>query len=322
MISESEAYTLIAKQLAGELSANEAERLDEWIQSSPANKKKSAALTNLWNTAEAHFPDIDTERAWKKVDRKTRPVIMQLWYSPALRIAALLLLTSLLGMISYRYLAVGVSSVQTAGRETKRIELPDGTIVWLKEYSSVSWSGKLTEKRSLSFEGIGFFQVKRDEAHPFIIQTPHGSVQVLGTSFEVRAIRKDTFERVTVATGKVHFSSNNGGALTLVFNQEGLIGQSGFQQIDSLDASSLTSWKDKTLEFDNEPLGKVAMKMERYFNIKIRFSNPHMLNCHFTAHFENPTQEQVTSAICRALQLHSSYSGRTITFSGKGCQTR
>jgi transmembrane sensor len=161
--------------------------------------------------------------------------------------------------------------------------------------------------------------VHRDEQRPFIISTPKGSVQVLGTSFEVSAYEKDTFERVTVSTGKVKFAAEAGNEMILVKDQQGVIGKSGFQHMVPVNAAGVLSWKDSKLVFNDDPMNLVAEKIARYYHVQVKLVNPAIGYCHFTGTYDKAHLNEVLDAISKALQLTYKHQGNRVLINGAGC---
>src|SRR5699024_6685187 len=65
--------------------------------------------------------------------------------------------------------------------------LPDGSKVILNSNSSISYTdGFAKDKRELTLQGEGFFQVTKDPARPFTVHTGNIATTALGTSFNVR----------------------------------------------------------------------------------------------------------------------------------------
>ena len=92
-----------------------------------------------------------------------------------------------------------VRLVATKG-EQNIYELPDGSVATLNAQSSISYEpGEWSSARRVELNGEAFFEVKKGT--PFLVKTPYGDVQVLGTSFNVDA-RKDHFS-VACFTGSV-----------------------------------------------------------------------------------------------------------------------
>lgn len=320
MISDDEAQRLVVKKLTGEINTAEETELDQWLQAGAANRKVLEEYTQIWSNAENAPVTINTNDAWDKVTRKMQPVPLRIHFKPLIRIAAVFLVVTFIGYLFYANLARSVTKVTTASNEIKKIDLPDGSVVWLHEFSQLSYEGGLKgDLREVELTGLAFFDVHRNEQSPFRITTPSGSVQVLGTSFEVRAFPKEGFERVIVSTGKVRFENQAGASMELTANMEGIISRNK-TSVQNVNAADLTSWKDSQLSFEDETLDQVAEKMEHYFNIRIHFVNEDIRFCHFTGKFENPKLGMVLEALGSALQLTMERKGDHVYLKGKGCK--
>ncbi len=97
-------------------------------------------------------------------------------------------------------LAVGATA-GTQARQHKRLALPDNSVVFLNENSSV----RLTANRRLTLEsGEIFVAVSPNPAEQFVVQTPDRRVTALGTKFAVTA--RDGKTGVAVTQGEVQVS--------------------------------------------------------------------------------------------------------------------
>src|SRR5699024_2399194 len=73
-----------------------------------------------------------------------------------------------------------------------RLKLPDGSKVWLNAASSVRYPTAFTGKeRKIKITGEVYLEVADDAGHPFIVQTRHSDIQVLGTHFNVMAYENE-----------------------------------------------------------------------------------------------------------------------------------
>lgn len=104
------------------------------------------------------------------------------------------------------------------------LELPDGSVVYLNQNSSVRYKRSF-ESRSIELDGEALFDVKQGEAMPFTVVTKMGVIKVMGTLFNVNS-RSDEI-RVEVERGEVELNTNNlvkpileGGAASYKTGQE------------------------------------------------------------------------------------------------------
>lgn len=144
---------------------------------------------------------LSKDEAWAKlqsrIDEQETPVVkMQskrtFWWAAAAAVAA--------AFVAAFFIPSGNTVELTAGLEVRSVNLPDGSQVLLDPNASLSYDAEAWEdERTLNLEGGAFFSVEKGST--FTVNTVHGNVQVLGTSFDVEADQQ-SFE-VACYTGKV-----------------------------------------------------------------------------------------------------------------------
>ena len=219
--------------------------------------------------------------------------------------------------------------------------LTDGTSVWLNAGSRLSYSKNFGEgDRSVHLEGEGFFQVKRENKHPFTVITSEVEIVALGTSFNVKSYTDEDVIQTTLVSGSIlvnritHKETEKG--LTLEPNQQltyyretrRLSVSSGDNEKDILDIAEqdeiqrtaigelprvilsrgvdpdiFTAWKDNRLILDDEPFESIAIKLERRFGTNIIIKDEDIRNRRFIGKFDEITMEQAL----RALQFVSPF---------------
>ena len=94
-----------------------------------------------------------------------------------------------------------------------KLQLSDGTLVWLNAGSKLSFpsSFKGKKRREIFLEGEAYFEVKRDMAHPFLVHTKNLTTKDLGTKFNVQAYNDTKSIEVTLLEGKVMLTADNMG---------------------------------------------------------------------------------------------------------------
>ncbi len=227
------------------------------------------------------------------------------------------------------------------GSKTK-LELEDGTIVWLNADSKLKFPStfKNKSKRIVFLSGEAFFDVKRNEKKPFEVIVKDYKVNVLGTSFNIKAYPNEESIETTLKQGKVDIEKfsciskkETEKIVTLKPNQTlviyddknyelaeevnsnkdetkvekaekiEIVEEDNMQLIESKDLAPYISWKDNELTFKNELLKNIISDLERWYNIKIEIANDELKDIKFTATFTTETVEQAIYAICVASQI-------------------
>ena len=83
--------------------------------------------------------------------------------------------------------------------------LADGTTVYLNAESELRFPKQFKGKsRKVYLDGEGYFDVRRNEKQPFIVEVKQVEVRVLGTSFGIRAYAKEENVLTTLVEGRVN----------------------------------------------------------------------------------------------------------------------
>jgi transmembrane sensor len=111
--------------------------------------------------------------------------------------------------------------------------LPDGTKGMLNSGSRLGYTLPFKYNRKVQLEGEAWFEVARDEDHPFEINTGNSMVRVLGTSFNMSAYPSENYVEVVLQQGKVEFQNNKGNIKGTIIPSERLVYKTGTSAIRS-----------------------------------------------------------------------------------------
>lgn len=169
-----------------------------------------------------------------------------------------------------------------------RLELADGTKVWLNAATELRFPVNFTgDMREVYLKGEAYFQVKRDEKHPFIVHTSMGAVEVLGTSFNVRDYEDEREVVTTLETGKVMYvSGNTREKVTLNPGYQVLEKESSPVEVRKVDPLQYTGWREGKYVFDDVALEDIMRTLCRWYDIDVVYANPAVKKFHFTGDLE------------------------------------
>jgi ferric-dicitrate binding protein FerR (iron transport regulator) len=183
--------------------------------------------------------------------------------------AAILIVCSTVAYIISRPQQVVVSAAP--GKVEKKV-LPDGSIVWLNDNSSIIYYTNFSRHRTLQLQkGEAFFEVKKDPTHPFTVLSNNVSTTVKGTSFSVKLIDRTGDLKVSVVTGKVlvHNLQDTLGFLLpgqrLRFNKH-----KAATIIDSVQTGEANAWLQGELFLQNASLNEVVQWLQDHFNVTVQ----------------------------------------------------
>ena len=178
---------LIVKEMTGGLSEAEQRELDSW-KYGHRTSYESLHDPEALGKHTSEMVSFSREAAWKRIDARIR---RRKWIS-RLTIAAaivlpLLAVAGLMTMPSHEETMPAMAEVTTGRGEEKTVILPDGTSVNLNSLSRIVYPGTFSgECRAVTLEGEALFNVTTTGI-PFIVSTESMRIEVLGTSFDVRA---------------------------------------------------------------------------------------------------------------------------------------
>lgn len=319
-MKEQEIIQLITRVLANEASVEEQQQVELWRKESPQQELRYKEMLLIWNNA---LPEeVDTQKAWQKFSAQLdkQPKVFKL--NKMLKVAAAVILIGTVGLFVAKLAGrPSYQTISTASNEIKEISLPDGSVAWLNQGSTLTYEKSFKgDIRAITLNGEAFFEVVKNPTKPFVITSDYSVTQVLGTSFNLDT-RKGKTALLTVITGKVSFTAKTTKEEVIVAaNESAIIDTDGHALKEEKNDVNALAWKTNTLSFQDTPLDEVFKTLEHYFNIKIEVDNKRIYNCHLTADFEKPTVKMVMDVIGKSLQLTYEQKGKRVFVKGDGCK--
>lgn len=192
-----------------------------------------------------------------------------------------------------------------AGQKLK-ITLPDGTLVMLNAGSTLRYPEDFGKReRSVFLEGEAWFDIQKVANKPFQVHTAHTLTQVLGTQFNLNTFQNGE-DKIYVESGQVKWTLLKDKQVSRILHaQEGAQSKST-GTIVSVATPHASAWKAEQLVFKDTPLAEVCTILSRWYALDIQLSNPTLRDMPYTAHFEQPTINEVLQNI--SFVLGTSYS--------------
>lgn len=161
--------------------------------------------------------------------------------------------------------------------QTREITLSDGSILTLNTNSRVDIEFEEGIRNVRLVRGEVLFDVARDEARPFRIDTPSGDIEVLGTVFAAE-LRSDSLE-VAVIEGHVALMPESGEDDRRQEMTAGMIGYANQADVISesvglREVEDRLLWRSGRIRFRNIALSDVAAEFNRYSPIQLEVQGP------------------------------------------------
>ncbi len=337
-------WKLLSKHLAGETSAEENNKIGEWIKGRDKNKILYEDIQSDWEKINEtiKMKKVDVNKAWDNLkDRIIReepgleditvfkPDIYEKYFYRTLRIAASIILLIGVSFGAYKiYFKAPVfdkqNTIVSSGSEnTSIIVLPDGSKIFLNSNTYIRYANKFgTDNRAVYLKGEAYFEVVRNTKLPFIINTNKASVKVLGTTFNVNTGISGKQVEVFVESGKVQLNRKNKNENN-IFIEPGYIGilsKNTLTKSRNTDTNYL-AWKTRYLVFRDTKLEAVAKTLGNIYNTSIVFENEETANCRLTTTFNNQSLDSIMKVIKKTFNLEKIVKTRKgIIIIGQGCQ--
>lgn len=302
--------------------------LKDFYQFPEVNHKLSGYSKDKgWNRIQAGYykemyqKEMLTKKGWKQ-----SPV-----QHFVMAVAAAVLIAFLTGTFVYTYLtnkyavhSLVYNEIVVPLGAKSQVTLSDGTKVWLNAGSKLRYPmqfGKLN--REVYLEGEGFFDVTHNKDKLFLVRTSDITIKVYGTQFNVKSYPDENKVSTTLVKGSVAIETRGNKKpptylkpnQTAIFYKTGIaippeslprpkaaVKQESVQANDivvahEVDPAPVTSWKDKRWVIDSEELGKLAIILERRYNVKITIEDGDLKNYKFSGILTEETFEQVLKII-------------------------
>ncbi|MDP2338130.1 MAG: DUF4974 domain-containing protein [Bacteroidota bacterium] len=284
-------WDLIAGKLHGELDADENAMFEKGLED-PRNRDYFAKGQKIYQgLSEAkRLKHSDRNSSWNKAGKHVRIRTVELYTKRFLKYAAILVVAFVSGYFVHNILSEKDQEVQYAEVEvmygqTSHLFLFDGTEVWLNSGTKFRYPNRFNRnERNVSIEGEAFFKVKPNKNLPFKVKTGKLEVEVLGTSFNVSAYPRENSQSVVLVEGKVQINNPEGQKIGEMVPGQIAVKTEGNStlQVQNTDPYFYTSWKDGKVVFNGEKLGEIAKKMERWYNVEIRFEKESLKDYKFS----------------------------------------
>jgi len=317
---------LIAKTLQGVATQQETEELQLWLNADTTHQEMYNELAVIWQKSAAVLakPHFNAQAAWALLDQKiaasrnqpgrqSGSVVALLFSSK--KAAAVLVLVTAAALAGFWWFNHTPWQTLTATSNNQQVILADESVVMLRKGSSISYPKTFDKKQRLvKLTGEAYFQVHHNNQQPFIINTPHSEVKVVGTSFLVNSQEKQ--DEIVVVTGKVNVKDNNGqdNQVLLSPGQRVVLQQDHFYKNEVTD-SNFIAWKTGLLNFKNAPIHKILQDVSDYYGVTVTLdAAAENTTTSLNFRFENQPLNQVLDEIKAVTGLEMKKVGDKIIF--------
>lgn len=287
--------SLIQKYLQKETTEAEEQQLYQWIHESPENEKHFFGEKDIWDTIGFHSNqkayETDLELELLKIHLQTNQAPKSRAFTSFLRIAAMLLLAFGLGWGS-RFISFSKDQPAEAAimqeifvpkGQVNQLFLADGTRIWMNSETRIVAPSQFSSKeRIVKLSGEAFFEVAKDKSRPFRVEVNGQQLEVLGTSFNVRAYSNSNEIETTLETGQIRLQAGNQIKLLKPGEQSIFDKTTNKLIIANVDPLTVSAWKSGRYAFQNKDLLEVFKLVERWYDVEITADEAYFRGMHFS----------------------------------------
>lgn len=374
-MNEERVWYLLSVQLSGEATPEELEELNTLLTQQPDLGLRADVIRNMWNSRQKplpvapnhfdkHLQRLSNHLAQPALQFESEGVEIEApeleeplhgnrlgWLWAATAAAACLLIFFLLVWPEEKKAGKPMASntISTRPGSKSKVELPDGTQVWLNADSKLTYGQNFSgNTREVILTGEAYFDVahatsvETGQRIPFIIHTPSIDIKVLGTAFNVRSYPGESTTETALIRGSVEITLHNSPDKKIILkpdeklvvrNDEATVTGGKTAKSDSIIADNApmmtlsklhrykqdtgshyeTMWVKNKLAFENEPFDRMLPEIERWYNVTVQLKNESMNNLHFTGVFENKSLVDVMEALSLSRGFHYEIKGDQVT---------
>jgi transmembrane sensor len=286
----------VIASLTGDSSKQQQEMLQEWLSVSADNRALYDEIKHIWAAA-GNLPPVrfDSEEGLEALMEEIHPVSRNRWW---LKAAAVLL--PLLIIATYYFYHTTTPHWNTyiaSGAIKDSLLLPDGSRVYLKPGTVLSY-----KKREVMLEnGEAFFKIVKDEEHQFVIKAGNASIQVLGTSFNVR--RTPVCADVTVWDGKVSLAGKKNSVI-LTTGRMGIVDQyTGDVCKKEGNYEYRCGWANNDLAFNNQSLKIILDELSACYHVQLKAADSTILKRNVTIRFREMPLADALSILSETMDI-------------------
>lgn len=220
-----------------------------------------------WNKLQARLGQKSFVR-WQKSRRKEQ------FFRVAAIFFFVLALSSLAWFISHHTSPVPetFTRVVTGNGQVSKVELPDGSVVWLNSGSGISYNNYFSaDNRKISLSGEAYFDVAKNEEIPLVVDCGELKVKVLGTRFNVNAYDVGESTEIVLEDGLVELIRDKSEDSFYQMKPGERINvelKTNRYTINKVNTARYTSWKDGIINIYDLPLEELAIRLENRYNEK------------------------------------------------------
>ncbi|MEE1944753.1 FecR domain-containing protein [Pedobacter sp. KR3-3] len=306
---------LLVKYLLDEATVAEWEEVEQWLAADARNQKylddfKLIIQKSQMPAANDEKDDAALARLHARMEREKAEVPARPLFTRTRAIAAVLMI-AVGSWLAYTLLSQNKPISLQSEANVLTQNLPDGSTVILNKHSSFTYPAKFNgDTRTVKLNGEAFFEVAANQQKPFIIEANGVTVQVVGTSFNVKSSQGQT--QVIVETGVVKVSKLDKSITLLPGEKVDVASNSDVLAKETNRGKLYNYYYSSELICDKTPLHELVQVLNQKFDTNIVISNPKLEDLPISTTFNNDSLNEILTVIHETFKVGVEYKGNQI----------
>lgn len=321
---------IINRTLDNTASPEEAHKVIQWFATPEGSDYLAALIDRDWEQLNPEEADRYAERVIpsEEMYRYIQSRIRRQRKKRILFRVAVVLIPVLLLFGQFWYINRQIPLFVDAGYEEicvpkgERIQLlfQDGSRATLNSGTRIRYPHRfgLFERR-IELEGEAFFEVTPNSNRPFIVDLDAIDINVVGTSFNVKAYVTDPDFFVTLETGKILLTSHSATLGYMEPGEKGVYNRKNgtFQISKSGNIQAHSAWKQKQIVFNNTSMSEVMETLSRWYDVEFSVADSSVLRYEYALVSKNPSLRHILRELAKITPVRFTKKGNVIVVEEK-----
>ncbi|PZR09468.1 MAG: hypothetical protein DI539_22000 [Flavobacterium psychrophilum] len=171
-------------------------------------------------------------------------------------------------------LIVDHHTLQTPTGGQYKVQLSDGTIVWLNAASSITYPTLFTgNTREISITGEVYLEVSKNKNKPFLVHVGKDqTIEVLGTRFAINAYPDEPTIKTTLVEGSVKVTEeHSNSSIRLKPGQQSQLSHESINVVNDVDLEEATAFVNGYFYFNNADVPTAMRQLAKWYGLKVSY---------------------------------------------------
>lgn len=294
------------KYLEGKATIAEQARLLEWLR-----EKKNRFIFNSYSLSWKESLDFnqlsdESQESWNQIQSVILEKSYRQWQQSGkiqlfFRYAAIFFFIVIIAGLTFYRIQLKpeqllYTRVVAEKGQISKVELPDGSQVWLNSGSEIVYSNLFANaNRDIQLSGEAYFNVSHNEQLPLVVSCGGLQVKVLGTRFNVTAYDESNHIDVVLEEGSVELLDAEVESFDyrLKPGERAMFSKTEQKMtVSDVNTAKFTSWKEGIINIYDQSLEQVIKRLASRYNQKFSFSEQ-VKNFRYTFTIKNEPLDEI-----------------------------